>query len=407
MVHQISDMHRRESHAWSNTVDLLLVCDKPFAAICIADDQQYPSQSGYRRDCVRVAQQALNDELFRTFNPVDLESIETNLKIGEKPVRYVRLTDVATAIVMEPIKCLRAFAPVSPSSYYEPNAAIWSAAGRFRIYETVPKDGDCSGATQWGYDTTDWKVLQRNIDLKKWPIDKIFIPMAWARDILILSRFGFIPGEQETPTPSFEIRTQQPEPYTCYGLLPVKPIDEIRELRGFIPSERTPGEWVSLVNQSLGREKRIEIHERMDRRGRYQMDRARSAFECWVETLTGHDDWAPAQELNDTGSFVYHDDFRILRLFDGRLTIATSFWSRGGEGNGQYWAGFIAVHRQITVDPRREPALYRLMIWPNQILRQTPIGAVGGFFPEIDGIEPEIMETIRAIIDPLGFVEMT
>ncbi|NQV89868.1 hypothetical protein HQ487_00500 [Candidatus Uhrbacteria bacterium] len=401
-IHQINDHHDRESHHWINDLDLLLVCDQPFAVLTISDDQEFPSQSGYRRASIRVARQVHKGELSQTFRPVVLRSTESDLQINHAPVQYVQLKDVAQAINIDPLECLRTFAVVSPSSYYEANASISHRGARYRIYETVPQGGDCTGASQWGETAISWETFQANMNTKGWHSDQIFIPMAWARDILILAHFGFIPGVNEKPERSFLIKAEQPEPYTILGLLPVLPIDEIRELRGSIQKARTPGEWNALVKATLGPQKQSATHPK----DRPFTDRDRSAFECWVETVTGHSNWAQAQDLNDTGSFVYHNDFRVLRLFNDRLSIATSFWSRGGADKGQYWAGFIAVHPEIAVDPRREPALYRLMIWPDQILRQTPIGVEGGFFPEIEGIEPEIMETIRQLIRPCGFTEM-
>ncbi|MEK7620285.1 MAG: hypothetical protein AAB413_03550 [Patescibacteria group bacterium] len=228
-VHQISDLRKRESHDWSNTLDLLLTCDHPFAVLYIADDQEYPSQSGYRRDCVRVARQVHKGELSRTFNPVELESVDSAHKINDTFVRYVRLMDVAQAIGMDPIQCLRTFAVVSPSSYYDPNAAIWSNPpqdrrltmnARLRIYQQVPTDGDCWGASQWGASAITWSVLQANLASSYFRVEELLIPMAWARDILVLSHFGFVPGVNEEPERSFGIEADQPEPYTWHGLLP-------------------------------------------------------------------------------------------------------------------------------------------------------------------------------------------
>ena len=376
-VHVINTNNDREYHDWCNALELVLVSAKPFAVVTMADDQEYPSQSGYRRESVRIARQVHKGELSRTFTPVTLEGVGSEFRIDSQRMRFTRLADVAREVGMEPMVVLQRFAQVSPSSYYEPNAAVYAAhtdrtvrngsPWRFRVYtDAIPKGGDCGGAIGWGgEDAMDWKTFALN----SW--SDIRIPERWARDILVLAHFGFIPGVCEVPEASFDLKADCPEPYEVSGMLPVKPIDEIRELRA-------------------------------ERSG----DIKRDAFEKHLLRLSDKTAMADMPWLNDIGNFQYYTDYKGIELFGGRLTVATCFWTRGGSGVGEYWAGFIAVHSRMTNNPRREKALYRLMIWPNEILRAAPEGALGGFFPEIEGVEPEIMAMIRSLMEPWGFVEV-
>jgi hypothetical protein len=377
MAHVINDRVSREFHSWSNNVEFVLVSAKPFAVVSIADDEEYPSQSGYRRESVRIARQVHKGQLSKTFCPATLESTGSSFRTDSQEIRYVLLADVARQVGMGPMEVLRYFAQVSPSSWYEANAAVYAAHAdgtihdgklcRFRVYtDAVPRGGDCGGAIGWGgEEAMSWRAFAD----KSW--SDIRIPQRWARDILVLAHFGFIPGVCEVPEMSFDLRADCPEPYEVPGMLPPRPIDEIRELRG---------------------ERGTEIQ--------------RGTFEKHVLVVTGQKAWVEMPILNDVGDFRYYTGYKGFRLFDGRLTVATSFWTRGGHGPGEHWAGLIAVHGQRASDPRRDQALYQLMIWPGQILRKTPEGALGGFFPEIEGVEPEIMTMIRALMEPWGFAEV-
>ena len=372
-LHVINTRNDREHHDWCNTLELVLVCAKPFAVVSMADDQEYPSQSGYRRESVRIARQVHKGELGKSFAPATLESSGSKFRMDSQDIRFVLLADVAREVGMEPTEVLRHFAQVSPSSYYEPNAAIYAthirngAPSRFRVYtDTMPEGSDCGGATGWGGEKAmNWKTFTLN----SW--SDIRIPQRWARDIIALAYFGFIPGVCEAPQASFDLKADCPEPYEVEGMLPAKPIDEIRELRGARDA-----------------------------------DIKRDAFERHLLALTGSRALVEMPLLNDMGNFQYFTDYHGLQLFDGRLTIATSFWTRGGSGPGEYWAGFITVHSRMVDDPRREQALYRLAVWPDEILRAVPEGALGGFFPEIEGVESEIMAMIRSLMEPWGFVEV-
>lgn len=378
-VHRAFYRDHRESHHWSNEEELVLVSAKPFAVVYMADDQEHPSQSGYRRESVRVPRQVHKGELSRFFRPTALRSFASEVKVdGDKPpIRFVRLADVAENIRMEQMEILRLFAQVSPSSYYDSNAAICLGpfvfddkiigGERLRAYlNNPPQSGDCHGAELWGgKKVMDWKAFA-----ERKQHSEIFIPERWALDIFTLAHFGFIPGVSESPQGSFDLQTKCPEPYTAPGLLPMRPIDEIRELRGNRPEELS-----------------------------------RFRFEERVARVTGQRAWKRTEKLDDRGSFQYYTEYQMIQLFGGRLTIATSFCTTAGGGGKGCWAGFIAVHRMPTSDPRRDDAIYRLMIWPDQIFRQTPEGAVDGFFPELSDIDPEIMATIRKIMETFGFKE--
>jgi hypothetical protein len=381
-----------DAHYWSNEDELVLVSPNPFVVVYMNDDQEYPDQSGYRRESVRVPRQVHKGELSQIFRPGQIRSFASDVVVDtdKPPIRFVRLTDVATNVGMDPMETLHLFAQMSPSSYYDPNAAVCLGPSvldgkivggeRLRVYlNNLPQGGDCGGAESWGGKRA---VAWKGFVSKQRP--EIFIPERWALDIFALAHFGFIPGVNESPKGAFDLKAERPQPYAVPGMLPVRPIDEIRELRG---------------NRSE--------------------ELSRFRFQEHVARATGQSAWRRAEQLDDRGSFQYYNEYQTIKLFDGRLTIATSFWSRAGHGKGEYWAGFIAVHnveppvvqggRVVAStdppDPRRDPAIYRLMIWPGQILRETPKGAVNGFFPELPGIDPEIMATIRRIMQPFGFKE--
>lgn len=117
-----------------------------------------------------------------------------------------------------------------------------------------------------------------------------------------------------------------------------------------------------------------------------------------AESAIGHNQWTEAPVLDDPlgGIGQYHNSFKQLTSFGGRLVVAKGFWTRAGASQSpNYYCGMLAVFPDGAVDdPRRdESAILRLWFWPDEVQRISPDGSRGGLCP------PEVPGDIALVVE--------
>ena len=297
-------------------------------------------------------------------------------------LNWVRLEELAEIIWMNPVDVMAKLAGFSPSTYNDPcvpvvqlsdngrerdNLANCRHCRRHRVYPGMKKTPDsfCYGESNWGGRAITLKEFRR-LDSSK-----IWVPQSWAFDVIRLCQFGYR-ADDELFDPWFKLEADVP--VQPPGKLPDLPVEELKTLRQYRQDELDRQSFVRIVEESL--------------RG----------------DLT----WMDQPKMSDAlNGFAHYTDFQTLKIDLGDnywLAVSVCYWTRAGANKSpNHWAGQISVHRQRPDNPRRDGALLKLWLWPDELVRQTPSGSVGGICPDSLGLGVANSSWIKLLIRDLGY----
>jgi hypothetical protein len=394
-----------------------VVSDKPFGALRTI----YDALDGKLVECFRAAQQVhmgklgckprltakvevahsnIDDPEDRDRCYWDERAYEHKMRPARK-LNWIRLTDVAKTTGMSCEEILRGFSKFSASTYYEPNVPLIDAAKatdlmgqegcdffRYRFYTDTFPQTFCGGELGWGgreigptghvVGDVEQLVFQK--------AENLWITQSLGLTVGRLAQFGYRP-DQEMPTPGFKLEVKVPEaPAREFPVLSVEELRELHELRRNLPAELPKSMFKTAAVNAI----------------------------CNSEHFDGGT-WTRDESLDDNSNgFSYYVDFEKITAFNGRLTVGTCYWTRGGaDKTPNYWAGFISVMPEPTKElidgkPKPKPnprfdknALLRIWFWPDSLVRVSPTGSRGGLCPP--EIEPEIADQVKSFLVNFGY----
>jgi hypothetical protein len=354
------------------TKDLLLVADQPFISVVFSDHELSLGRDlsrSYRR--LIAAQQIHKGQLGRKpeipnlapeFGP-QIKDAGDNWHTYWVP--WKELSDLSGVGMADLVRGYSAF---SPSRVYEPNLAVllrgcWGTVMRAYDNGKMPESEGCYIEQQWG------KPISLSELLACEDIETAMVPAAFARRVLWLTKFGYRP-DGSLPDGAWELRLDKPAAVFNDHTLPI----------------RTAEDFASEV---------IQLEQEL----------SEEAFRLAAQSALGEAGWwADTPVMDDQGVMVYRNKFQSLTGFDGRLTIAVCFNTRGGQRvtTGNYYGGLLVVTDSLCDDPRRTPnPPLRLHFGPDSMVRETtsPDGR-----PCPQAVSDEIAVVVERFLASLGYM---